>query len=274
MTKADTLKYGLVEMVLDQKLHGKLEPAHDHEGHHYRFVESGIIVDSVTTKMILSKPHLAKWSARLAAEFVLQHREDIEKLGEQEIIKLASLAHEDNRDSAGDIGTRAHNIIEKYVNDWCATKEKPLNILKYKDPFDVPEVMSASRAAQRFFQDKKVTPLASELLVGDERMGVAGTLDLLAVKDGKLQLIDWKTSNAISEDYAIQIAVYGELFKRMTGLKIDKYYIVKLSKKDGTYELHEVNEPRRALAAGKGIFKTYDWFKNGKEKITRIRTWN
>jgi hypothetical protein len=256
------------------KVEGKLVPAHDELGHHYRFVEDDTIVDSVTTKMIIDKPHLAKWSGRMAAEYVIQHRNQIDTNAE-EVIRLASLAHEDIRDTAGDIGTRAHDVIEKYVLQWLTTAEKPKNILTHCDPFDEPQVKSAVRAAERFFNEYQlILPIASELLVGDKELGVAGTLDLLALEGDKVCVVDWKTSNAVNDDYAIQVAVYGELFKRMTGIKIDKYYIVKLSKKDGTYELHEVLEPRRALAAAKGVFKAYDWFKNDRDKLKKIRTWS
>lgn len=252
---------------------GKLVPAHDTFGHHYRFVDTGKIVDSVTTKMIIDKPHLAKWAGRLAAEYVIEHRHQIDA-DVQGVIKRASLAHEDIRDGAGDIGTRAHDVVEKYVLDWIYTDVKPSDMAKYSDPFDVPQVKSASRAAQAFFdQYPLIQPISSELLVGDEKLGVAGTLDLLALEEGKVCVVDWKTSNAVNDDYAIQVAVYGELFKRMTGIKVEKYYIVKLSKKDGTFELHEVLQPRRALAAGKGVFKAYDWFKNGNDKLKKIRTW-
>lgn len=268
MQTATTLKDTIKE-----KVEGKLVPAHDEFGHHYRFVENDCVVDSVTTKMIIDKPHLAKWSGRMAAEFVIQHRDQIDT-NAQEIIRLASLAHEDIRDSAGDIGTRAHDVVEKYVLDWLATAEKPQNALSYCDPFDVPQVKSAVRAAERFFNEyQRIQPISSELLVGDEKLGVAGTLDLLALEDGKVCVVDWKTSNAVNDDYAIQVAVYGELFKRMTGIKVEKYYIVKLSKKDGTYEMHEVLEPHRALAAGKGVFKAYDWFQNKRDKLKKIRTW-
>ena len=267
---------------IKQTVDGKLVPAHDEFGHHYRFVETDCVVDSVTTKMIIDKPHLAKWAGRMAAQYVIDHKDQIIS-DPQSLVKYASLAHEETRDSAGDIGTLAHDRVEQYVKSWLETGVKPTDVLTFCDVFDVPQVKSAVRASERYFNDyPNIEPIATELLVGDEKLGVAGTLDLLALehdKDGKpfgskVCLIDWKTSNAVNDDYAIQVAIYGELFKKMTGIKVDKFYIVKMSKKDGTYELHEVTQPRRAVAAGKGVFKAYDWFQNkNKNKLKKIRVW-
>ena len=46
-------------------------PEHDHLGHHYRFVPTNKVYDSVTTKTsILENPRLKRWAANLAVQYI------------------------------------------------------------------------------------------------------------------------------------------------------------------------------------------------------------
>jgi hypothetical protein len=48
-----------IKGIIKEKVDGKIIPKHDEFGHHYQFVKTGKIVDSVTTQLNwLAKPHL------------------------------------------------------------------------------------------------------------------------------------------------------------------------------------------------------------------------
>lgn len=264
-----------IQKIIKEKVIGKIVPKHDDHGHHYQFVDSGIIVDSVTTKIIIEQYHLRKYAAYEALRWMENRWPMLTKDNKSEYFKAASLAHEDNRDQAGGIGTQAHNTIEEYCNDWIFWNEKPSDIRKYvKNGYDAKAIASA-RAAERTFTNNKAFPIASELLVGSADKGFAGTLDMLVMTEEFLgfpdiELWDWKTSNNVSEKFPLQISAYRYLFEEMTGIKIKKSKIMHLSKSNDEFDEYIIPNEREAYAAFKGICKAYDWKANGKEKLIKV----
>jgi CRISPR/Cas system-associated exonuclease Cas4 (RecB family) len=197
------------------------------------------------------------------------------KDNESEYFKAASLAHLDTRDQAGGIGTQAHNIIEEYCNMWIFWGEKPETIKSFVKTGTDSRAVAAARSAEQAFINRKATPIASELLVGSEKVRVAGTLDLLVqVEDflgfPELELWDWKSSNQVGEKFALQVATYRYLFEEMTKLRIARSRIMHLSKDTDTLVEYLIPNERLAFAAFKGICKAYDWKKNGKEKLVKV----
>jgi hypothetical protein len=65
-------------------------------------------------------------------------------------------------------------------------------------------------------------------------LGYAGTIDRLAWLDGKLTLIDIKTSNNIHDSYWLQLAAYAALVHNMTDFQIEQYCILHLNAKTRT----------------------------------------
>jgi hypothetical protein len=65
-------------------------------------------------------------------------------------------------------------------------------------------------------------------------LGFAGTIDRLAWLDGKLTLIDIKTSNNIHDSYWLQLAAYAALVHVLTSYRIDQVAILHLNAKTRT----------------------------------------
>lgn len=255
--------------VIKEKVLNKISPCHDASGHHYRFNETGIIVDSVTTKNILEKEHLIPWAAKLAVEF-LEDNNRFERLKgpEREVVMSGAIfKYKDERDSAGDIGTLAHNAIELYCNDWIATDIRPQSIVSYL-PKDIdPRVIAACRCAENALIKYEVIPIACELLVGNENVS-AGTLDLLVMtKYGKLELWDWKTSNNIDDFYAMQTSAYRKFLFSMSGLNCIKIRIIKLDKYSDKPKVYNVANMRMEYNVFKSLSHVYDYRNNGSDKL-------
>ncbi|MEA3399326.1 MAG: hypothetical protein U9R00_02315, partial [Patescibacteria group bacterium] len=112
-----------IKKIISEKVTGVWVAKHDATGHQYLNSKTGELVRSVTTIIgsILAKPHLIKWAAKMSVEWLLIE-DRLEKLRDpatyNEILNGAILAHTDIRDSAGGIGTQAHNAIEKYIKEW------------------------------------------------------------------------------------------------------------------------------------------------------------
>ena len=111
---------------------------------------------------------------------------------------------------AGTVGTNVHNAINKYLNGlellWATEDGKPiysieewLMILKFKE-----------------FMDKfKPTIETSEGNFVSNKYKLGGTIDIVAVIEGKRWLIDIKTSNAIYTTHELQVSAYAHLWNEV-----------------------------------------------------------
>lgn len=260
-----------IQKIIEKKVYGKIEAAHDDRGHHYRFVDTGTVEDSVTTRNVLDKPHLVSWSIGLAIDF-LSEGDRWQRLSGPEresLIKSAKLQHTDVRDDAGTVGGDAHDVIEHWIKEWISTGVKPGDIREYvaRAGHTDYRVVAACRAAEAVFGKYNVVPVATELLVGVEGYG-AGTLDLLVLNEkGELELFDWKTSNNINDFYSIQVSAYKKLFEMMTGLKIKSCKILKIDKFSDKFKAYNIPNTTQAWRAFKSLSVVYHWQNNGQDKL-------
>jgi hypothetical protein len=260
-----------IQKIIADKVTGVWVPEHDAKGHHYRNTKDGRLVDSVTTQNIIDKPNLIPWASRIAAEWLVERLPLYCKENHEQMMAEASLAFRQVRDTAGSIGTQAHDLIEMYINQWIFEGNRPPWLSSdwgIKNDLD-PRVVAACRSSSKFF-DKypEITPIASELLVGSTKLNAAGTLDFLVLWGDELWLLDWKTSNsALHDDYAIQVAAYCRFFEEMTGLKIKGASILGLSKNYDETKVYDIPYLNQAYATFKNQNKIYEWQKNGRKKL-------
>jgi len=262
-----------IKEVINRTIVGKILPAHDEKGHHYRFFDTDLVVDSVTTIIgrVLSKPHLLPRAIRRGVLW-LEINDRWQNLKDptlrEEYITGAISAHTDIRDDAGGVGTIAHDAIEKYINIWLETGEAPLDIRKMFANEDEPRAIAAARGAEELMKKHNVVPIASELLVGDKKVS-AGTLDFLCLWDGELTLVDWKSSNSIGDDYAMQTAAYKKFFEHMTDMKIFQIKIVHLSKDMAKFGVYNVVAPYLAYQAFRSLCCFDRYWSNQSQKLTK-----
>jgi len=262
-----------IQEVIAAKVTGIWVADHDDYGHRYRNTQTGHVQRSVTTKLgILSKPHLLSWAIKMGAEWLLKedrlNRFATERFRD-DMIKGMQIAHTDVRDDAGAVGTIAHNAAERYINDWITSGEKPVDMVQYSIPNPDPRSVASMHAMEKFFEKHEIIPIASELLVGDNRYS-AGTLDFLAIMDGELTLIDFKTSNHVDQiSYSMQVAAYKYFFEKMTGLKIKQCKILHLSKDYDKFTVWKCLKMPLAWKSFKQICGVYDWIYGASEKIIK-----
>lgn len=283
---------------VDKACLGKIIPRHDEKGHHYEFVDKSLVVDSVTTILsILGKDHLSRWMVTKGVEWLEKGERWIglsDPERRKELIVGAQTAYTDIRDDAGNVGTQAHNAIEKYLLAWIESGVRPDDIrlffpcvysekdiptfidgilierksIKISDSLWIVDTdaraIASARAVERLFQEHNVVPLYSELLVGDPKFS-AGTLDFLCLWDGKLTLVDWKTSNHVDQvSYSLQIAAYKYFFQKMTGIRIKQCKLIHLSKDNASYSIYNLIKDFDCYKAFKSLCNVYKW-KNGND---------
>lgn len=182
---------------------------------------------SVTTVLsITDKSGLEQWKKRV---------------GEEEAKKVLV--------QAGVRGTEVHLIAEDYLNnkeDWKQGK-MPNNLFTFNQLKPILD----GRVNNIYFQE---APLYSD------RIKVAGRVDLIAEFDGKLSIIDFKTSRRVKKheyihNYFMQESFYAAAFYERTGTPIRQ--IVTLIMVDESEPQIFIEEPMKWLPSFVALRKKY-----------------
>ncbi len=116
-------------------------------------------------------------------------------------------------EKAADIGTIAHEMIEAHVNGF-----DPAHILDEHNTRNVSMDMKikATNAFNMFREWESQTGLEllsryQEIQLVSPMYMFGGTPDAIGKINGKIVLLDWKTSNGVYPDYLLQLAAYRHL---------------------------------------------------------------
>jgi len=251
-----------IQEIIKLKVLGVWESCHDDSGHRYRNTKTGHVQRSVTTKLaILSKPHLLAWGVKMGALWLMEGDRAQQLLNPnatEAMIQGMQMAHTDIRDNAGAIGNSAHSGIQRWINQGIADGYMSEDIIFFAPPNCDTRAIAAMRSVQKLFKEKNIIPIASEIIVGDILFS-AGQLDFLCFWDGDLCLVDWKSSNQVSQEYILQVVGYLKFWESMTGIKIKKAKIAHISKDSDKYTIYKVPNFGKAWKAFKQICHVYDW---------------
>jgi len=155
---------------------------------------NGTSYPSITTVLsILSKDSIAKWK---------------ERVGIEEANKISTRASKR--------GTAVHEAIEQYLNneDWEKLKEAI-----------TPDIIESVLNVRGILDSKIGVIYAQEAPLYSDHLGVAGRVDCIAEYEGKLSVIDFKTSRKPKrrnyiESYFCQEAAYAIMWEERTGMPI------------------------------------------------------
>jgi hypothetical protein len=183
---------------------------------------NGINIPSVTTILsILAKPALVPWAAKMTAESYTSIIKKAVETGDafdfEAFEKAAKSAHRAKKKEAADIGNLVHEAIEGFLKNNCNIG----SILSHKDQ----RVYNGFNAFLAWTKGYEVHVIDFEKVVHDSENLYAGRYDMLAIVDGIKTLIDFKTSNAIYDEYWLQLAAYAgceEGVEQLAILRIDK----------------------------------------------------
>lgn len=132
------------------------------------------------------------------------------------------------RDQAGDRGTTIHKAAEVYA----ATGEAP------RPKAFIKEQQGYVQALIKFLDEKQPVFIETEVVVGSAEHDYAGTFDARVVMDGRLGIIDYKTSRHIYLANFFQLAAY-ELASVECGYEPTDFQAVVRLGEDGEYEYEE-----------------------------------
>jgi hypothetical protein len=169
----------------------EMESVTTDSGRKYKTPE-GVNLPSITTVLsILSRDSIAAWRKRV---------------GEAEANKISH--------RASSRGTRVHEIIEKYIN----------NDEDYRNGY-TPDIIDSFIAIRPILDDRIGRVFAQEAPLYSNHLGVAGRVDCVAEFDGKLSIIDFKTSLKPKrldwiKNYFMQESAYAIMWEERTGQPI------------------------------------------------------
>jgi len=209
---------------------------YDDAAHSYKV--EGIKVPSVTRVVDGCFPkHLVDWAL---------------SIGEEEYHRII--------DEALEIGNHTHEWIEEYIyTGRCIFNE---------------EGLGNNNSIEAFLAwEEKYKPewLSSEQKVYCDKYKYAGTVDAVAKINGRVCVIDFKTSKKIYKPYHLQVTAYAQAIKRIDGLKRWPLGIIlRLDKETGEYD-QKVFEPRDHFNTFKKCLELRQWsslrIKNDKGKL-------
>lgn len=203
----------------------EVELIEERRAHYYRIYGSEELLPGVTTILnsTVPKPYLVPWAAKEASDRIKQHLLEHainRKLSAEEIVELVEVGrkeHEKKRDDAADVGTRAHKAIDAYIAG---------------DKANITDDIRPAVDAFHKWQDEH----PFRLVMGDTKVAspehrFGGSLDMLGESKDGIGIIDLKTSNQVSWDYALQVAAYGKAFEETFNETIRWAMVLRVGKK-------------------------------------------
>ena len=167
------------------------------DGKRYYVTPSGAKLPSVTTVIgAMKKKSIIEWRNRVG---------DVEA---NRISKIASGR-----------GNRVHLLAEKYINNQEIDWRK-----------EMPDALVMFRSIQSEFANINNVHYQEQAL-WSERIGLAGRVDLIAEWQGKLSVIDFKTSKRIKkeediQDYFAQCVAYATMYEELVEIPLEQIVIV------------------------------------------------
>jgi hypothetical protein len=136
---------------------------------------------------------------------------------------LQGIDYEKERDKAATIGTAAHELIAAYLLKRTPdVDEYPADLIDAARP--------CLRAYQAWAKEHRIELVASEEPLVSSALRYGGTYDAVVRMNGKLTLLDFKSSNWLYAKNILQVTAYLDLIAECKGKYLDAAIILQVSK--------------------------------------------
>ena len=162
------------------------------------------------------------------------------RVGEEEAARVSA--------RASTRGTKVHTMCENYVLGSDIDTSMPHNMMMFNQ---IKKVL-----------DEKVDMVrATECMLFSDHLKLAGSCDLIADYDGRLSIIDYKTSAKLKrkdwiEDYFLQTSLYSYMLWEMTGILVKDIVII-IGVDDSLESQIFVERPQRYLEKAVDLVRSY-----------------
>jgi len=159
-----------------------------------------------------------------------------ERVGAEEANKIST--------KAANRGTKVHKICEDYINN---------EISEMKMSMMMPDLKEMFFKIKPIIDEKLGDVYSQEQALYSHQLKIAGRVDLIGMWNGKLSVIDFKTSAKQKEEsyiqnYFMQCTAYALMFSELTGMWIDDI-VVLIATGEGEAQIFErqIHDYRKPL---------------------------
>jgi hypothetical protein len=129
------------------------------------------------------------------------------------------LCGQDLADAAKSRGTKAHDAIERWAKNGVWAYEK--------------DIEPAISAFKKFIDENHIKIVETEIALASNKYKYAGRTDIIAEVNGKLAILDVKTSSAFYPEMGLQLSAYKQAYFEMTGVMAEEMWIIRIDNKTG-----------------------------------------
>jgi len=226
INKLETEKYNLYD--------GEIVLEYNDKKHTYK-EDSKIVYGVTSIAGIISKPALIPWAVNCMRDRLRAEQEEMGwKAFAENFVKIVEMAKGERSsvsEVAKELGTRVHDMAERWQTKGADHVKLMMEMLET----DSKEERLSYTALLQFFSSYKFKPISLETKCFSRKHRYAGTVDYYGEIDGKLTVMDYKTSKAVYEGYPLQATAYASALLE-EGYKVDQTMITRVGK-DGVLEV-------------------------------------
>lgn len=199
--------------------------------HRYKLQGEKTYLISVTaaTGMKDKSQQLIKWAVGLTRDKLVELLQQGVVISNQEIIE-ACMRHEQEKEKALSIGDMVHDYAEQFAR--AKVDGTPVPQIDASWP---NQVVNGIIAFLDWVKDHKVKFIQAERMVFSPTHGYVGRFDILAEVDGKLSIVDYKTSKGIYGEYCYQVAGYWLAVKEEDGIAPEQCLVIRFDKEGAAF---------------------------------------
>ncbi len=195
-----------------------------HEGEYE--IEPGVFVPRVTKILgTINKPALVGWARNTARDNTIEEAGSLYMTVARDASPEAFKAALKRRmtyarltegvEDAADFGTMLHLRVEAEMRAELGQRvtipDLPETFVDRNGNESPHPVRAAYGSYLAWRREHRVVPVKAEVRVVSRLLGCAGTVDLFATVDDVLNVLDYKTSKAVYDEYRVQLAAYRAL---------------------------------------------------------------
>lgn len=232
----------MAEKIQAELYGGEVRIAFYPESHRYKLEGSKDWLVSATacTGMVDKSRFLIPWAVNLAADHLrkwLESNEGPYLPGQLlPVIDEAAKQHAVKKEEAASIGDMVHAYAESTAMACIHNRQIP------DIPGDAdPRLVAGINAFLNWYVSNEVKFVHAEKIVYSRSHGYVGIVDAIAQVNGRLMLIDYKTSKSVYNEHRYQVAGYRQAYEEEHG-PLDGTLILHFDKETGECGVHELTD--------------------------------